>query len=100
MSHLANALSPISVNPSSASGLIVVREEQSVKAFFLIVSREGGSSTFEKLSHPLKAHSSMVFNKGGSLNVVKDLQCANANEPISVTPSRASSFIVVRAEQS
>ena len=41
----------------------------------------------------------MVFNKGGSLNEVKDIQPENVDIPISVTPSRASSFIVVRAEQ-
>ena len=75
MLHPENALSSISVNPSSTSGLIVVREEQPLKAFSLIVSRDGGSSTFDKLSHPPpKVPFSMVFNKGGSLNVVKDLQ--------------------------
>ena len=86
----------------TVSGKSMIRSgwEQPVKAFFLIISRDGGSSTFDKLSHPEKVRSSMVFNKGGSLNVVKDLHCANAYEPISVTPSRASSYIVVRRTQS
>ena len=73
--------------------------EQPLKASRPIVSRDGGSSTFDKLSQNAKVCQWMVFNKGGSLNVVKDVQDANADEPISVTPSRASSFIVVRAEQ-
>ena len=33
------------------------------------------------------------------MNVAKELQNSNVNEPISVTSSRASSFIVVREEQ-
>ena len=73
MLHPENALSSVT-NPSSTSGLIVVREEQPLKTFFLIVSREGGSSIFDKLSHPVKVPLLMVFNKGGSLNDVKDLQ--------------------------
>ena len=97
--ELQKAVLPISVNPSSVSGLIVVREEQPLKASSFMVARDGGSSTSDKLSHPLKVPSLMVFNKGGNLNVVKDLQSLKALCPISVTPSRAPSFIVVRAEQ-
>ena len=64
--HPENALSSISVNASSASGLIVVREEQPLKAFFLIVSRDGGSSIFDNLSHPEKVDCSIVSRDGGS----------------------------------
>ena len=84
----------------TVSGKSMIRSgwEQPWKAPILIVSRDGGSSTFDKLKHPEKVDGWMVFNKGGSLNVVNE-QPKNAYEPISVTPSRASSFIVVRASQ-
>ena len=39
---------------------------------------ERDSSIFDKLEHLRKVYSSIVFNKGGSLNVLKDLQCAKA----------------------
>ena len=77
------------------SGRSIFKPLQLKKAEVHIILTDGGSSTFDKLLHPAKVNISMVFNKGGNLNVVKDLQSANAYAPILVTPSRALSFIVV-----
>lgn len=70
--HPKNDFSPISVDPSSVSGLIVVREQHLKKALASIFSRDGGSSTFTKFLQSLNVAFSIVFNKGGSLNVIRE----------------------------
>jgi len=66
---------------------MVARAEQSLKAQFTMVVREGGRLMVVRAEQKAKAESPILVTEGGKSTVVRDRQYRKAQRPTAVTPA-------------